>query len=80
MACLVIFFDEKKRIKINIFMKRKDIIKLEPNFRREQFAELLPPDETIGGGDGRSETSPHDFLLPYWMGRYLEIINASPSK
>ncbi len=55
--------------------KRKDIIKLEPNFRRQQYAELLPPDESNRGGGGFGESSPSDFLLPYWTGRYLEIIN-----
>ena len=60
--------------------KRKDVEKLEPNFRRKQFAKLLPPDETMGGRGGRRETSPHDFLLPYWMGRYLGIINAQTNK
>ncbi len=57
--------------------KRKDIIKLEPNFRRQQHAELLPPDETFGGRGGFSETSPHDFLLPYWLGRYIKAISST---
>ena len=60
--------------------KRKDIEKLEPNFRRQQYAELLPPDETFGGRGGLGETSPHDYLLPYWLGRYLEIISSSEGK
>jgi len=56
--------------------KRKDIVKMEPNFRRQQYTELLPPDETMGGRGGMRESSPHDFLLPYWLGRYLEIISS----
>jgi hypothetical protein len=54
--------------------ERKDITKLEPNFRSQEFAEILPPDEINRGGGGLSESSPSDFLLPYWTGRYLKII------
>ena len=59
---------------------RKDIVKLEPNFRRQQYAELLPPDETYGGRGGLRESAPHDYLLPYWLGRYLAIITAPTNK
>ena len=56
------------------------------NFRHQQLAELLPPSErhlmrwnghpfTLDGGDGgRTELAGDEFLLPYWMGRYLKII------
>lgn len=66
---------------------RKDIEKLEPNFREQFIKEVLPPDElriarhnanrfTLDGGNGgRSEYSAGDiWLLPYWMGRYLGVI------
>lgn len=66
---------------------RKDIEKIEPNFRRQSITEVLPPDELpinrhnanrfqLDGGDGgTSEYSAGDiWLLPYWMGRYLEVI------
>ena len=58
---------------------RKDVEKLAPNFRRQQYKELLPPDETLGGRGGLNESSPSDFLLPYWTGRYVETISA-PTK
>ena len=66
---------------------RKDIELLEPNFRRQTTTEVLPPDElrisrhnanrfTLDGGrGGGTESSAGDiWLLPYWMGRYLEVI------
>ncbi|SEJ29694.1 hypothetical protein SAMN05192553_10399 [Cyclobacterium xiamenense] len=66
---------------------RKDIVLLEENFRRQSTAEVLPPDELPirrhnanrfdldGGRDGNQESSAGDiWLLPYWMGRYLQVI------
>ncbi|WP_192349221.1 hypothetical protein [Algoriphagus sp. Y33] len=66
---------------------RKDIRNLEVNFRRQTTPEVLPPSETRiarhnanrfnldGTGNGRSIYSPGDiWLLPYWMGRYLGVI------
>lgn len=72
---------------------RKDIEKLEPNFRKQSTREVLPPDERPvqrhngnmfnldrNGGNGTGEHSAGDiWLLPYWMGRYLGIIS-SPQK
>jgi hypothetical protein len=71
---------------------RQDITLLEPNFRSQTTAEVLPPDERPiqrhnsnmfrldGGGGGRSEYSAGDiWLLPYWMGRYLGVISAPDS-
>ena len=55
--------------------ERKDVERLEPNFRRQLYKELLPPDESPRGGGGLSESSPSDFLLPYWLGRYVETIS-----
>lgn len=67
---------------------RKDIEMLEPNFRQQATAEVLPPDELPinrhnanrfrldGGDNGTSEYSAGDiWLLPYWMGRYLGVIS-----
>ena len=66
---------------------RKDIEFIEPNFRNQTITEVLPPDErpvqrhnanmfrldTPGNGSG--EYSAGDiWLLPYWLGRYLEVI------
>ncbi len=66
---------------------RKDIEKIEPNFRRQTIKEVLPPDELPISrhnanrfnldemSAGRSENSAGDiWLLPYWIGRYLQVI------
>ncbi|SHJ07723.1 hypothetical protein SAMN05444280_110119 [Tangfeifania diversioriginum] len=66
---------------------RKDIQPVSENFRRQTIEEVLPPDELPvrrhnanrfgldAGGEGRSENSAGDiWLLPYWLGRYLEVI------
>ena len=66
---------------------RKDIEQMEANFRRQTTKEVLPPGETQiarhnanrfsldGGNNGMEEYSPGDiWLLPYWMGRYLGVI------
>lgn len=65
---------------------RRDLTRLPPNFRDQTTAELLPPDERPasrwngnpfaldGGGGGRSELAGDEFLLPYWMGRYLGLL------
>lgn len=70
--------------------QRKDITLIEDNFRRQTTTEVLPPDErriqrhnanmfTLDsrGGNGTQEYSAGDiWLLPYWMGRYLNVISA----
>lgn len=65
---------------------RLDITKLPPNFRKQELKELLSPAERqitrwntqpfiLDGGDGgRTEFAGDEYLLPYWMGRYLKII------
>jgi hypothetical protein len=65
---------------------RKDLTLLEPNFRQQSTTNVLPPDERpmskhnansfrLDGGDsGQYEFSGDIYLLPYWMGRYLKII------
>lgn len=72
---------------------RKDIEKLETNFRTQTTKEVLPPDErpiqrhnanmfTLDRtkGNGTSEHSAGDiWLLPYWLGRYLGVIS-QPSR
>lgn len=68
---------------------RQDIEKIAPNFRNQTTKDVLPPDELriarhnanrfrLDGGDqGRTEYSAGDiWLLPYWMGRYFEVISA----
>jgi hypothetical protein len=68
---------------------RKDLEFIDPGFREQYSAKVLPPDELRiarhnanrfvpdGGGEGRSEYSAGDiWLLPYWMGRYLGLISA----
>jgi hypothetical protein len=67
---------------------RKDIKRIGKNFRNQTIEEVLPPDETRIArhnsnmfdlderGGGRSENSAGDiWLLPYWIGRYLEVIS-----
>jgi hypothetical protein len=65
---------------------RKDIELLESNFRNQTTREVLPPDERPmskynanafrldGGSSGHREYSGDIYLLPYWLGRYLNII------
>ena len=69
---------------------RKDLTFVEENFRGQTTEVVLPPDErpirrhnanTFQldriGGKGRREYSAGDiWLLPYWMGRYLDVISA----
>jgi hypothetical protein len=69
--------------------QRQDILPLAPNFRGQTISEVLPPDELPvqrhnsnrfdldNNGNGHMEHSAGDiWLLPYWMGRYLQIISA----
>jgi hypothetical protein len=65
---------------------RQDLTFLPRNFRNQHVAELLPPGERPimrwnanpfvidGGQGGRAELAGDEFLLPYWMGRYLGVI------
>lgn len=65
---------------------RLDIQRLQPNFRGQETQSLLPPGERpmmrwngnpfrLDGGDGgHTELAGDEYLLPYWMGRYLGII------
>ena len=70
--------------------QRKDLKKIEPNFRHQEYSEVLPQDErplhlhngayrnnAIGAG-GR-EYPPYVYLLPYWAGRYVDAISAPQS-
>ncbi len=66
---------------------RQDITKLPRNFRHQELKELLPPDERritrwnshpfalAGGSNGQIELAGDEFLLPYWMARYLKILD-----
>lgn len=65
---------------------RKDIELLPPNFRNQTTKTLLPPGETpvhrhnanafsLDGGDhGMTELAGDEYLLPYWMARYLKVL------
>jgi hypothetical protein len=65
---------------------RRDLESLAPNFRHQSTKTVLPPDERPmskynsnalrldGGSDGREEFSGDIYLLPYWLGRYLGVI------
>lgn len=66
--------------------QRKDIVLLPENFRKQSTAVLLPPGERPmnrhnanafeldGGDNGMSELAGDEYLLPYWLGRYLKVI------
>ncbi|MCP4262196.1 MAG: hypothetical protein GY774_32540 [Planctomycetes bacterium] len=65
---------------------RKDLDFIAPNFRNQTTSKVLPPDERPmmkyngnhfrldGGEGGRREYSGDIYLLPYWLGRYLQKI------
>lgn len=70
---------------------RGDITRLPDNYRRQELAELLPPGERQavrcntqpfildGGNGGRTEFAGDEFLLGYWMGRYVGAIGRPES-
>ena len=65
---------------------RKDLQFLEDNFREQSTVELISPAERAavrhnanpfrldGGYNGLRELAGDEFLLPYWLGRYLDVI------
>lgn len=65
---------------------RKDLTFLPENFRGQTTETLIPLDEQPlhrhnanafdldGGNGGRSELAGDEYLLPYWMARYLKVI------
>ena len=64
---------------------RQDLIRIDPNFRRQEYTEVLPRDErpmhlhnnayrNNGGSNGSREYPPYIYLLPYWAGRYVDAI------
>jgi hypothetical protein len=72
---------------------RKDIELIQPNFRRQRTKDVLPPDELRierhnanrfdldGSNAGTAELSAGDiWLLPYWIGRYLDVISPPARK
>jgi len=71
--------------------QRKDLEKIEPNFRNQTYKDVLPPSEqpvhfhngayrNNSNGAGRGEEAPYIWLLPYWMGRYVDAISAPVEK
>lgn len=65
---------------------RKDLDFLKPNFRNQYTKEVISPAERpvhrynanefrLDGGDGgKTALSGAEYLLPYWMARYLEVL------
>ncbi|MCD6596357.1 MAG: hypothetical protein J7L04_01640 [Bacteroidales bacterium] len=64
---------------------RQDLTRVEQNFRRQEYTEVLPRDErpmhlhnnayrNNGRSDGKREYPPYLYLLPYWAGRYVNAI------
>jgi len=67
--------------------QRKDLTRVEPNFRKQEYTRVLPRDErpmhlhnnayrNNGGNNGGREYPPYIYLLPYWAGRYVGAIGA----
>ena len=67
---------------------RRDITKLEPNFMGRELKELLPPGERLiarintqpfilDHGDDTTDFPGDEFLLGYWLGRYVGAIGAA---
>jgi len=67
---------------------RQDLTRVDPNFRRQEYADVLPGDErpmhlhnnayrNNGGSKGSREFPPYIYLLPYWAGRYTGAISPS---
>lgn len=65
--------------------QRQDLTRVEPNFRKQEYTEVLPRDErpmhlhnnayrNNGGSNGGREYPPYIYLLPYWAGRYVGAI------
>jgi len=65
---------------------RQDLTRVERNFRKQEYTEVLPRDErpmhlhnnayrNNGGSGGRREYPPYIYLLPYWAGRYVGAIS-----
>jgi hypothetical protein len=65
---------------------RKDLVFIPPNFRGQTTTELIPPGEQPvhrhnsnafrldAKENGMSELAGDEYLLPYWMARYLKVI------
>ena len=70
---------------------RKDLVRIEENFRRQEYTEVLPRDErpmhlhnnayrNDANEGGKREYPPYLYLLPYWAGRYVDAISAPIGK
>ncbi len=67
---------------------RKDLTKMPNNFRGQETVELLPPGErpvmrcnghpfVLGGGDGGfTEYAGDEYVLGYWLGRFVKAIGS----
>ena len=69
---------------------RGDVTRREPNFMNREMVELLPPGERLiarintqpfilDAGDGRTDFPGDEYLLGYWLGRYVKAIGAPKS-
>lgn len=69
---------------------RQDLTKLPPNFMHRELKELLPPGERLiarintqpfilDQGDDTTDFPGDEFLLGYWLGRYVGAIAPPPS-
>jgi len=66
--------------------QRQDLTRVDPNFRRQEYTDVLPRDErpmhlhnnayrNNGGSNGNREYPPYIYLMPYWAGRYVKAIS-----
>ena len=66
---------------------RQDVTKLPPNFMHRELRELLPPGERLiarintqpfilDQGDDTTDFPGDEYLLGYWLGRYVKAISA----
>jgi hypothetical protein len=65
---------------------RKDLVRVEENFRRQEYTEVLPRDErpmhlhnnayrNDANEGGKREYPPYLYLFSYWAGRYVDAIS-----
>ena len=70
---------------------RHDVTRREPNFMGRELVELLPPGERLiarintqpyilDQGDGTTDFPGDEFLLGYWLGRWVGAIGAPPAR
>jgi hypothetical protein len=62
------------RLRIGLLFRGRTTPKLIHQDEREIIRHNTNPFELDGGRGGRTELTGDEYLLPYWMGRYLGVI------